>query len=315
MFGGVFFDKDTRSAKNGRFTLGLDSPGPRMMYVELASLEIRMTRSENLPVLPQAVSNILRLADDPNASQRDLEKAFEKDPAIAAKILKVANSAYYGGANIPTIGRAISYLGISAIRSLVVGVAFQQVTKSRSDVDQFDKVDFWRHSLATAVASRILGKLQFPARSEELYCMGMLHDIGQLVLDRFMPEEFELALRMSSGQGLPLWMAERQVMGFDHAEVGGLLTRRWGLSDTMWSGIKHHHEPEEETASPEMSSIVCAAHALAYDAGFTNQGQSPDQIDHACLEAMELPEEQLPVITQVLCDEVEKTCETFNVAA
>lgn len=283
--------------------------------MELSSLEIRMTRSENLPVLPQAVSSILRLADDPNASQRDLEKAFEKDPAIAAKILKVANSAYYGGANIPTIGRAISYLGISAIRSLVVGVAFQQVTASKPNTQNFDKLDFWRHSLATAVACRILGKLKVPARSEELYCMGMLHDIGQLVMDRFLADEFDKALELARAQGLPLWVAERQLIGYDHAEVGALLTKKWGLSETMWSGIKFHHEPEEDTESHEMTQILAAAHSLAYEAGFGNQGQSGAKMDLTAFEAMKLPEEQLPVVLQVIQTEVEKTCESFNIAA
>lgn len=289
--------------------------GPRIWVVELCSLEIRMTRSENLPVLPQAVSSILRIADDPNVSQRDLEKAFEKDPAITAKILKVSNSAYYGGANIPTIGRAISFLGISAIRSLVVGIAFQQVTSSKPNTKHFDKVGFWRHSLATAVACRILGKLKCPARSEEMYCIGMIHDIGYLVFDRFMPDEFDTSLEMAKKHGVLVCQAEGKVMEFDHAEVGALLASRWRLSDSMVNAIRWHHEPEKDTKTRETTVILAAAHALAYDAGYGHQGQKTEMIDRTDLIALELPDEQIPVIMQVIQTEVEKTCEQFNVAA
>lgn len=274
-----------------------------------------MSRSENLPVLPQAVGKVLTLADDPNANSRDLEKAFEKDPAITAKILKVANSAYYGGANIPSIGRAISFLGMSTIRSLVVGIAFQQATGGRSQAQSFDKLGFWKHSLSTAVASRILGKLKAPARSEELYCTGMLHDIGMLVLDRFMPDEFDAALRLSKQTGMFVHEAEQKTFGFDHCQVGGLLAKSWGLSDAMHRGVLYHHNPSADLESYDTTSLVAAANILAYDAEYSNQGQKVEKFDRSVVEELNLPSDQLPVVMQVIQTEVEKTCESFQIAA
>lgn len=283
--------------------------------VELSSLEIRMARSENLPVLPQAVGAVLKLADDPNANQKDLEKAFEKDPAITAKILKVANSSFYGGVKVPSIGRAISFLGATTIRSLVVGIAFQQVSTSKSSVMMFDKEDFWRHSLAVAVACRILGKLKAPARSEELYCTGMLHDIGILVLDRFVPDMLDEAMRNAKQFGLQLHEAEEKVLGYNHAQVGGLLATRWGLSDVMARGIEYHHNPTKDDKCYETTSLVAAANILAYDAGYGNQGQTLRPEDRAILDELNLPEDQVPVVMQVIQTEVSKTCEAFSIAA
>ncbi len=274
-----------------------------------------MSRSENLPVLPQAVSTILRLSDDPNASQRDLEKAFEKDPAITAKILKVANSAYYGGTNAPTIGRAISFLGMSAIRSLVIGVAFQQVSSSQSKSKHFDKLGYWRHSLATAVACRIIGKLKMPARSEELYCMGMLHDIGMLVMERFLPKELDLILEVVSKRGIPMLKAEKQILGYDHTEVGALLAKNWGLSEPMTAGISYHGCLTKGNPYGEQARLIAAGHCLVFDAGFGHVGEGVDETDKRCLDSLDIHEEQMPVIAQVIQAEVEKTCESFNIAA
>lgn len=283
--------------------------------VELSSLEIRMSRSENLPVLPQAVSTMLRLSDDPNVSQRDLEKAFEKDPAITAKILKVANSAYYGGTNVPTIGRAITFLGITAIRSLVIGVAFQQASSNTSQSKHFDKLAYWRHSLATAIACRIVGKLKCPARSEELYCMGMLHDIGALVMERFLPKELDLVLDVVTKRGIPILKAEKQILGYDHTEVGALLAKKWGLSEPMTAGISYQNCLAPKHPYNEQARMIAAAHALVFEAGFGHANESVDPEERACLESLDIHAEQLPVIAQVIHAEVEKACDSFNIAA
>lgn len=285
------------------------------LTVQLASLEIRMARSENLPVLPQAVSEIMRLADDPNANQRELERAFEQDPAMTAKILKVANSAYYGGVNVPTIGRAISFLGMSAIRSLVVGVSFQQMSLNKSESKHFDKLVFWKHSVATALASRVIAKLKVPAKGEELYCTGMMHDIGLLVFERFVPKEFDAAVELSTRTGKPMIDAEREVLGFDHAEVGGILAEKWGLNDLMRNGIKYHLDAKKDGHYFETTSVVQWADMIASQCGYGGLGvaKTMNEIDLAA--SMGLPVEQIPIIQQVVIQELEKVQSSFNIAA
>ena len=274
-----------------------------------------MSRSENLPVLPQAVSAILKLADDPNASQRDLERAFEKDPAITAKILRVANSAYYGGNPVPSIGRAISMLGITTIRSLVVGVAFQQVVSSKNSSKHFNKLEYWTHSLATAVTSRIIGKLKLPSRSEELYCAGMMHDIGYLVLERFMPAELDKVLEEAKRSNRSLVACEEAVMGFTHAEVGAMLADKWGLSEIIKNAIMFHHNPFADTTCRETTQIIATANELAYQSGFRNQGYGPDALSDRLKEAVGIPDEQIAIILQVLDLEIRKAQESFQIAA
>lgn len=273
-----------------------------------------MARSENLPVLPQAVSSVLKLADDPNSSPRDLEKVIERDPAITAKILRVANSSYYGGSRIPTIGRAISFLGMNAIRSLVVGVAFQQMISGKASSQNFDKVEYWRHSLAVATACRILGKIVMPTRAEELFCIGMMHDIGMLILDRFMSDSFDACFVEARQMGMPVHVVEAEKMQFDHAEVGGILAEKWGLGTMAIHGVRYHHCPTEDGEYFETTSIIAIANTLAHQSGFTNNMPGLEyEIDSEVFNTLGIPEEQLKIIGDVMAQEVQKAQEAFKI--
>lgn len=284
--------------------------------MDLASLEIRMTRGENLPMLPQAVSTTLRLVDDPNSSQRDLERALEADVAITAKIIRAANSAYYGGHDINSVGRAISFLGLTAVRSIVVGIAMQQMMAGKTQVRNFDKIGFWKHSLATAVGGRILGKLRMPAKAEELYCAGMIHDIGLIVFERYIPAELDECLAQSKATGLPLHLTELEMLGYSHAEVGGLLAKKWQMSETIQNAVRWHHEPAGDTKTYKTSILVAAANALAHEIGYHNsQREKSIELDYEMASGMDMPMEQVEVIRQVMLAEVNKAQETFQIAA
>lgn len=273
-----------------------------------------MARSENLPVLPQAVSSVLKLADDPNSSPRDLEKVIERDPAITAKILRVANSSFYGGSKIPTIGRAISFLGMNSIRSLVVGVAFQQMISGKSANSTFDRVEYWRHSLAVGTACRILGKIVIPSKAEELFCVGMMHDIGMLILDRFLQDEFAACITEARQMQLPIHLVEREKFEFDHAEVGGLLAEKWGLGTMAIHGIRFHHDPTQDGEYFETTSIVSIANVIAHQTGFVNSMPGLEyELDEEVFATLGIPEEQLQIICDVMTQEVSKAQEAFKI--
>lgn len=282
--------------------------------MELASLEIRIARSENLPVLPQVVSSVLRMADDPDASPREIEKTVERDPAITAKILKVANSAFYGHSNVSNVGRAVSLLGMNVMRSLVVSIAFQQVIGNRVNAANFDKLEYWRHSLAVGVAARILGKIRIPMKAEELFVAGLMHDIGMLVLDRFLPSEFDQAIQFAKSSSIALHEVEQEVMGFDHAAVGGLLAERWGLSTLMKRGIEFHHQPSLDGDYYETTCLLAAANTLAHQCGFTNSQMLAElELDPEVSASIGLPPEQYDSIRDVMVVEVVRAQEAFHI--
>lgn len=282
--------------------------------MDLKSLEIKVSRSENLPVLPQIVSQVLKLADSQEASPKDMERIIERDPAITAKILRVANSSYYGMNNCSSTARAISMLGMNSVRSLVVGVAYQQVISGRSFASHFNKLEFWRHSLGVATSARILAKLKIPMQSEEMYVAGMMHDVGLLVLDRFHPLELDKTVKFAMEEGMSLHEAENLMFGFDHTQVGAMLAEKWGLAKNIVDAVRYHHDPQAAEENVLSTTIVAVANNLSHQCGLTNNvpGQ-PNEIPDVWMEALSLPVEQLEIIKNVTAQEIVRAEEAFGI--
>ncbi len=276
------------------------------------------TRSENLPVLPQVASKLLTMIDDPVTSTKTLEAIIERDPAIVAKVLKVAGSAFYGGIPAGTTSRAIAVLGMNTVKSLVVGLVFQQVVGNKGQSSRFNKIEFWRHSLAVASASKVLAMILKNQNAEALYFAGMMHDIGILVLDRFDREEFDTALKIAKEENMSLINAEGKVYPYSHAQVGEILSKKWGLNLIQSSAVRYHHNPKDESCGLSQSTaIIHLADVLAHRSGFKNQAPTapPPEADPEVLEFLEIPEAQLEPIEAAVCKEVSRMTEIFGVAA
>ena len=286
--------------------------------MDLESVAIKLSRSENLPALSNVVCSVMKLADDPTVSPTALEKVIEQDTGLTAKLLRVASSSYYGGVQVPSVGRAVSVLGIDTVKSLVLAISMQSLSSGESSVKGFDKVAFWQHSLAAALAARILGKLRLPVSAEELYSAAMLHDIGFIVMERFLPNELSAAMTLAQEAKIELHEAERQTLGFDHTEVGGLLAEKWGLSDHMYHAIRYHHSVMEDPMNYETTHIVSASNTLAHQCGFSTFPLPPEfvpEFDFMVLSTVDLPEEQLEIIRIVLNQEVRRAQDHLMISA
>jgi HD-like signal output (HDOD) protein len=176
----------------------------------------------------------------------------------------------------------------------------------------FDKFGFWSHSLASATACRILGKMQIPEKAEELYLAGMMHDVGYLVLDRFYPGELDEAIRVAHAEKITVAAAEQKLFGFDHGDVGGMLARKWGLPKPLEQAIHFHHRVAEDDVHPELTSIVSVADFLAHQAGLTNNSPAEaTQLDACAGQLVGLPDQQLSVVSEVMMQEVAKAQSAF----
>ncbi|MBV6459517.1 MAG: hypothetical protein HONBIEJF_02665 [Fimbriimonadaceae bacterium] len=281
--------------------------------MDIGGLEIRVARSENLPVLPQVVTSVLRAADNPNTTPRDLERLIERDASISGKVMRVANSAFYGSNKVSTIGRAISILGINTLKSLIVSIAYQQMVGEHPSKSSFDRIAFWQHSLAVAAGSRIIGKLKMPSKAEELYGAGMLHDVGKLVLERFAPNEFDAALRQAKQDEMPLYLAEPLALGFTHCDIGKILAEKWCLVPSMRQAIEFHHNPSGDGEYFEMTAIVSAANTIAHRAEITEHKNEPSkELDASVANWLGLDEEQLATIQDLVSQEVASAQAAFN---
>lgn len=281
--------------------------------MELNALAIRVARTPGLGMLPQVTSQVLRLVDNPNASPRQIGALIERDAGLASKLLKSANSAYYGApGKIKTVTQAISVMGLSAVRSIVMGQAYQQMSSVRGASKRFDRLVFWQHSLATASAARVLAKLKGWRDPEEAFLAGLLHDSGRLVMDKFLPNEFDQILSIALERAIPLLDAEREVLGYTHVEVGELLGAEWNLPESIREAIRRHHDEVSYDACP-LGAIVYAANVLAHQTGFALGAPVLYELAPPVKQSLGIADAQYEGLKQAIVQEVVRVQEALRI--
>lgn len=214
-------------------------------------LRRRMSGISNLPTPPLVFSQITKVVNDPGTSVAEVAGIMAEDPAMSAKVLRLANSAYFGARQeITHMRQAILLLGLDAVKSLVLSSSvFDMFKKHKIDAEYQER--FWRHSLATALAARLCIKELEAFNNldpEVAFSAGLLHDLGKLIICCFMPDEHEQVLSFQAQSGLDSFEAERQVMGFSHPLIGRLLAENWKLPRAIQNAIGDHHDPIAESA-------------------------------------------------------------------
>jgi putative nucleotidyltransferase with HDIG domain len=209
-----------------------------------------------LPTLPTIVTQLIALVGDPRSSARDVAKLISTDQALTAKILKVANSAFYGfPRKIATVQLAIVVLGFEAVKNLGLSVAVLKRFSSGADHELFDRQRFWEHAISCGVAARMLARKYDIRVGDEAFVGGILHDIGKLILIEYFFDEFAEALELAEAEEISIVEAEEQVLGVTHAEVGGWLAEKWNLPPSLVETIAYHHRTDQ-LESPEPSVLL-----------------------------------------------------------
>lgn len=220
---------------------------------------------EHLVSLPAACVRINELIDDPASSVEDISRIITQDVALTARLLRVANSPLYGfSTQIDTIARAITVLGTQQVRDLSLATsAVQTFNGIPNELVSMDS--FWEHSILCALCARHLAMECLKRQREAVFVGGLLHDIGQLVLYHLLPDLSRQALEacLDGPNELESQEAEHDIIGFDHAEVGGELAHRWSLPTIIQECIAYHHNPEEAQQNRVETAIVHIANSIA----------------------------------------------------
>ena len=218
-----------------------------------------------LVTLPNVFIRINQLVEDPNSNTADIAKAVSQDPSFTVRLLRVANSPFYGFPSaIDTVTKAVSVIGTSQIRNLALSMSvartFAGLPNNLVSMD-----NFWHHSLYCALVARILAKQARKCDPEAVFTAGLLHDIGELIIFNRLPEPAKesLLLVLDQVDDLPVYLAERQIIGFDHAQVGGELARQWNLPPLLEECIAYHHSVAEAQRYPRETALVHLANILA----------------------------------------------------
>jgi HD-like signal output (HDOD) protein len=230
-----------------------------------------IARVEDLPTLPRTVLKITELVNDPKSSARDLARIITDDQVLAARLLRLVNSSFYGfPQRISTITGAIVLLGFDAIRNLLLTTSVFDLFSNRKNASLIRQEQFWDHSLGCAVGAKILGNHLRYDKVEELFVSGLLHDIGKIVEMIFLPEAFKEIVKLVRDENILMIAAEERILGYRHPEVGKLLAEKWNLPPKLTGVILHHHQPSEagrfalEAAIVHLADILCRSLNIGY---------------------------------------------------
>jgi HD-like signal output (HDOD) protein len=278
------------------------------------AIKTALSRIGDIATLPEVTTRIIAVVDDPKSTARDLHQIIKNDPALASKILKVVNSAFYGlPGQISEIDRAIVLLGLSAVKNIAISASISRLFTSERISDKFSARDIWRHSVAVGVAARQfcvqIGKRPF---ADEAFLAGLIHDLGLLVERQAFPEGLGEVIRESSKGERAFCEIEQEVVGVDHQELGSALAAKWKFPRVLQTVLGYHHRIDNLSAEHRLlPAIVHVADTLCsqerYGFHLTAEGQ---QVDEGVLSSIGLTEADCNQLREELPGQIE-TCEAI----
>ena len=229
-------------------------------YTQISSLPTIYTR------LNEAISN-------PRTSMSDIGEIVRDDPGLTTRLLRLVNSAFYGfPSKIETISRALVIVGVRQLRDLALATSIMSLFKGIPE-QLVSMESFWRHSIACGVAAKILATYRRDTNVERFFVAGMVHDIGRLIINTKVPDQARQALLRCKFKRELLYMAEREVIGFDHAAVGGALLKAWNLPASLEEVVVYHHNPSEARRFPLETAVIHVANIIAHVMQFGSSGE------------------------------------------
>jgi HD-like signal output (HDOD) protein len=261
--------------------------------------------------LPDIYLRIEGIINDPNSSARHIAAILSQDPNLSAKLLKIVNSALYGfKQKIDTISRAVTIVGHNQIGDLVMGTSvmalFHEIPSTLMNMNLF-----WEHSVACGICARcIAGFRKFP-NTESFFIAGLLHDLGKLIIFKHLPQPAKAVLQRVRHSEDFYYQTERDVIGFDHAQVGQALAEQWKLPTSLEQAIGGHHPPWSIPPDSETALIFVAdniANALGY--GSSGERLVSPELTYA-IDLLSLPENIWDNLLPLIKSQIEDTVHLF----
>jgi len=256
----------------------------------------------NLPPMPEVMHKARDIIQSPISSLKDLGDLIEIDQALAMKALRLANSAYYGRmGKVSSVQEAAVLLGLRILTELITVAFMSKVLGSSLKGYDLPAKSLWKHSLAVAVGSRIIANKKYPALANEAFSAGLIHDVGKLILDRYVLERKEDFLRFLADDEQTFLSAEKEILGFDHAEIGSEICKRWNFPKSISVAIKYHHHPSRLWGN-KLAYIVHVADEVAIWSGMDIDGITLE-IDDNSIQILGIQNNEI----ELIIDEVVKS--------
>ncbi|MBU0507367.1 HDOD domain-containing protein [bacterium] len=218
-----------------------------------------------LPHPPVVIAQALEAASAGEQPAEALARALETDTGFSHRLLRIANSAFYGLTQpVETVLDAIMVIGFDAVHSLAISAAVIRGLWTADDL--FDPRTFWKHSLTVGRFAEVIAEGMSLAKPATLFTLGVLHDAGRIILIQSAPKECREVAKLLAEKPMYRWKAERQVLGFDHAEIGAGLVEKWGMPAPYVEAIRCHHDLNGATQHRQLAHVLALADALSHRA-------------------------------------------------
>lgn len=271
----------------------------------------------NLPTLPKVVTRVIELVEDPEVSSATLAKAISTDAAMVSKVLRAANSAYYGmSRQVSTMTQAIVVLGFNTIKNLVLTTSVFSVFNGNGSLGRFSREDFWLHSIGCATVCKVLCRQAHMGPPEEAFIAGLLHDIGKVVEEQYLNDNFEKILDCAENNSISMQEAEKKIQGVDHSEIGFWLCEKWNLPLHLQEAVAFHHAPQNATISKELVSLVHVSNSIAIKESLGDGGDLfMPNIDPISIQVLGITEFEIHELLEEIRYEFEKAVDFFEMIA
>ncbi|MCK5207778.1 MAG: HDOD domain-containing protein [Cyclobacteriaceae bacterium] len=238
-------------------------------YEKLANM-VELVNDSEISSVRNTIIVVIKIMNDPKSTAKDLKDIIQVDPPLTARVLKLANSSYYSPPDkIAEIMKAIIWIGWDAIKELALSQKVCEIFHEDETIKGYSRTSLWKHSLAVAVFAKMIYRREFGRRGESIYAAGLLHDIGLILEDQFCHDEFKHALRKSKNEEKNLTRAEKEIFGYDHADLGNAITDSWKLPQELCVAIANHHNPDKVAHDfSRMTYTLHVADNLSQEKGF-----------------------------------------------
>ena len=273
----------------------------------------------DLPTISTVASQINIEEKKESLTAKSLSQIVAKDPALTSKVLKLANSAYYGLVKqVNTLDRAVTVLGFNTIKSLALTVAVYNFFKGDLS-GRFDIKGLWYHSLGCAVAAKALVSATDSNLEEQAFVAGIIHDIGTIAIAHYLPLEMTDIIRRLQDSDSPQSDVEKDILGFTHQKIGGVVADQWNFPDEYIQAIKCHHGPFPSTIDddPISATLIRAVYIGNQLAKVMNFGKSidptVDKIPLSVWQALGISRNSLQGLRERIKTDYEKMCEAWDI--
>lgn len=273
-----------------------------------------LNKVKDLPPMPKVLFKAREIMSDPKSGFKEIAKVIETDQAIAARVLKVANSAYYGlSGMVNSIHQASVVLGYQTLEQVITMVSSSSLLGKQLRGYGLSAGALWRHSLAVAIGSRLVAKKRVPSLEGDAFSVGLIHDAGKLALDAHILQKNKEIQNFLNNQSPSFLVAERQVLGFDHTEIAFDLCMKWKLPESHAEAMRFHHSPDS-AGNNQLAYIVHLANYLAQQSGLgTGPAFDNEPLDEGSIAMLNLKPADIEEITAEMISAVDTISASLQV--